>query len=227
MILRGGDLLLRKLDLNNNPYIGVFCRANENILLAPSISQEKNLLKIAEALGVDFIPFLIGNCTLIGSLVCMNSKGAVLSNIAQSEDMNKIRGYMDVKILDDSLNALGNNILANDHGAVVNPDYCDDTIDIIQSVLGVKVVRGTAAYLKTIGAAAVATNNGVLCHPHTTDKEKKVLEETLGVPVSIGTLNYGTPMLGACIVVNSKGAVMGTPTTTIEIGRVEEAFKLY
>jgi translation initiation factor 6 len=49
-----------------------------------------------------------------------------------------------------------------------------------------------------------------------------LLRETLHVPVAITTANYGSALVGACMVANSKGAVVGSKTTPIELGRIEE-----
>src|SRR5207237_1277050 len=64
------------------------------------------------------------------------------------------------------LSAVGNNVLCNDHGAVVHPGYDDEALALIQEVLGVPVVRGTIAGIRTVGAVAVTTNKGAVCHPH-------------------------------------------------------------
>src|SRR5206468_11376657 len=44
----------------------------------------------------------------------------------------------------------------------VHPGYDDETVAFIGEVLGVSVVRGTVAGIKTVGSVAVATNKGVL-----------------------------------------------------------------
>jgi len=43
----------------------------------------------------------------------------------------------------------------------------------------------------------------------------------------VATLNYGTPYLGACAIANSKGAVVGSSSTPIELGRIEDGLGLY
>jgi translation initiation factor 6 len=73
----------------------------------------------------------------------------------------------------------------------------------------------------------VATNLGVLAHPHATEAELKAVQAALQVPAMITTANYGTAQVGACLVANSKGAVLGSRTTPIEIGRIEEGLRLY
>jgi len=100
-------------------------------------------------------------------------------------------------------------------------------VAFIGEVLGVSVVRGTVAGIKTVGSVAVATNKGVLCHPHARPGEMEVLKSTLQVPVVITTANYGAAQVGACMVANSHGAVVGSRTTPIELGRIEEGLGLF
>jgi translation initiation factor 6 len=121
---------------------------------------------------------------------------------------------------------VGNNILANDKFALVHPELHKDTVKDIRDVLDVEVEKGRIASQKTVGAAGVVTNKGLLCHPHASKKELEILEERFGVSAKIGTANYGTPLVGACMIANSKGAVVGLSTTPIELGRIEEALGL-
>ena len=94
-------------------------------------------------------------------------------------------------------------------------------------MLGVPVVRGTIAGIRTVGAVAVTTNKGAVCHPHARPGEMDLLKTTLRVPVMITTANYGAAQVGACIVANSHGAVVGARTTPIELGRIEEGLGLF
>ena len=93
----------------------------------------------------------------------------------------------------------------------------------IEKVLQVPLHKGTIAGLKTVGMAAVATNKGVLCHPLVTEEEKRMLSSVFQVPVMIGTVNHGVPLIGSGLIANGKGFVVGSLTTGIEMGRIEEA----
>ena len=73
----------------------------------------------------------------------------------------------------------------------------------------------------------MATNKGVLCHPHAKPGEIEAVREALKVPVLITTANYGAAQVGACMVANSRGAVVGSRTTPIELGRIEEGLGLF
>ncbi len=212
--------MLRRLEVNGNPYIGVFCAANEEVLLLDRSVPKAAARHISEALEVREIPTTVAHSSVIGSLVAMNSNGILASPFIEEPEIEAIGEP--VYPLPHRLSAVGNNVLCNDHGAVIHPGYSDDAAAFISEALGVPAVRGTVAGVKTIGAVAVATNKGVLCHPHAKPAEMDLLKETLGVPVSISTANYGSALVGACMVANSKGAVVGAKTTPIELGRIEE-----
>ncbi|MFQ6107589.1 MAG: translation initiation factor IF-6 [Thermoplasmata archaeon] len=218
--------MITKLDFSGNPYIGVYCSANEgHILCNPSIPA-RIVKRTAEALGVEVTVTTIGGSTILGSLIRSNSYGSIVTNFVSEEEMGKLRRLRPVEI-DHKLNAVGNNILCNDKGALVHPGFGKRTINLLEDTLQVPVARGTIAGLRTVGSVAVATNTGVVCHPKITDEERRRLEDTLKVSVTIATANYGTTYLGACLVANTKGAVVGSTTTPIEIGRIEEGLALY
>ena len=69
--------------------------------------------------------------------------------------------------------------------------------------------------------------NGGLCHPDIDENERKIMQEVLDVPVMEGTVNFGMPLVGAGVITSSKGAVCGRQSTGVELGRVEEALKLF
>lgn len=215
--------MLKKLDIFGNPYIGVFCQSGEDIAIIPSNLSKDMELEIEKALEVEMIKTTLSSSTIIGVLMCINSYGAVVTNFSSDEELNILQKKVKVLRIPHRLNAVGNNILVNDNGALVNPDLSNKAIKEIEAVLGVETIKGTIAGMRTVGSAALATNKGVLCHPHTTDEEIDRLKSLFKVPVSIGTVNYGSPLIGACLIANTKGAVVGNATTPIELGRVEEA----
>jgi translation initiation factor 6 len=176
---------------------------------------------MAEALGVRVIQTTIGGAGVVGSLVAMNSNGIVLTALAVSSEVDRLKPAR-VGILSHRLNAAGNNILCNDSGAVVHPGFDPESVARISDILGVPVAQGTVAGMRTVGSAAVATNKGALCHPHTRPEEIAVLRDALRVPVATTTANYGTAQVGACLVANTRGAIIGGRTTPIEMGRIEE-----
>lgn len=218
--------MLVRLDFVGNPYVGVYCAASESVAVVSTAVPKRAAQKIGRALEVPVIQITVGGSTVVGSMVKLNSNGLVVTDFISKEEVGKLKG-VNVAVVPHKLNAMGNNILCNDRGAVVNPGYERHFVEKVADALGVEVVRGTVAGIRTVGSWAVATNKGVLCHPHTREEERNALQEVLKVPSSITTANYGTAQIGACMVANSKGAAVGGMTTPIEMGRIEDGLLLY
>ena len=215
---------LQIMSFNENPNLGVFCRVNENVAFVQKGLTRKVKKKIESVLNVKIVELDIAGSKIIGSLLAVNSYGAVATNFIDEKNIKIIEKQgIPVRIIDDKINAAGNDILVNDNGALVHVDFKDTTVESLQEIFKVPVKKGTIASVKTVGMAAVVTNRGLLCHPKISDDEKKNLEELFSVKAMRGTINHGVPLIGSGLIANSKGAIVGDFTTGIELGRIEEA----
>jgi len=217
--------MLRVSNYNGIEFIGVYAVANEAMALLPMDSDDRLQDDIATALEVECARGTIASTNLIGSLVAMNSYGAALTNFATEEEVKAFL-KVDVIRLDDRLNACGNNILVNDNGCLVNPELSDESVRLLEKVFNVEVFRGTVAGQSTVGSVCKVTNKGLVCHPSASEDDMALLKDIFKVNPRITTLNYGSPYVGASIVANSKGGVVGSRSTPIEQGRVEEALDI-
>ncbi len=216
--------MLVLLDFNASPYLGVFARANDSIALAPPGLPPDVVEELARALDVPLHLTTIGGSNIVGSVLAMNNKGAVVADFVDDEEVAILEGAgLTIARVTGKYNACGNNVLVNDNGALVNPDIGKRALKIIEEALGVPVEQGTIAGLKTVGSGAFATQKGVLCHPKTTEAELDVIERVLGVDANIGTVNHGAPYIGAGLVGNANGCASGRETTGPEMNRIEEA----
>ena len=215
---------LQLMHFNDNPNVGVFCRTNDNTAFVTKGLLKKIKKKIIETLDVKIVELSIGDASIIGSLLTINSTGAIITDFADEAAVNAIeKEGLKLLVIKDVINATGNDILLNDNGALVHPELSDESMNAIKECCNVPVYRGTIGALPTVGMAAVVTNKGLLCHPKVNPEEKRILEDIFDVEVMIGTVNHGVPFIGSGLVANSKGALIGNLTTGIEMGRIEEA----
>jgi len=114
----------------------------------------------------------------------------------------------------------------NDTGALVHPDYSSEALEAVERGLGVRAERATLAGLATVGMAGVVTARGAVVHPKATDREIERAEAILGVPVLRSTANFGVPVVGACVVANSRGLLVGRPTTPVEIVHLQDGLRI-
>jgi translation initiation factor 6 len=206
--------------------IGIFISVTEDYAIASSLIKDDEMKEIEERLGVEVIKTSIGGSPLVGSLVCGNSNGFLVSRYILNSEIKLIENKINIKRFPDRMNACGNVILANDTAAVVHPEVSDRSIRLISRFLDVDVYKGSVGGYKTVGTAASVTNKGLLVNPYTKDKDFELLEKIFGLPIGVGTINFGSPLVGSGVIANSKGYLVGEETRGPEIARVEEVFQL-
>lgn len=216
--------MIRRTNLNGNPNLGVAICSTDKAAIVPSNLSEAMEHLILDTLDVPLIKTPISGSNLAGALATGNSNGFVVSPYALESEIGAIK-ELDVEVgrIPDKFTAVGNIVLANDNGAIVNPLLSDKSLELIGDVLNVEVERGSIAKFKITGSVAVATNNGVLAHPSATEEELALVEGVLKTPADIGTVNKGIRLVGACAVANSNGVIVGLDTTGPELARIEEA----
>jgi translation initiation factor 6 len=208
--------------------IGVSAVANESLAFTSPDVDDQFLRDLEEALGVKPFKTTVGDSHVTGSLIAMNSNGAAVSGLAEEAELEVIRKQIPIVLLPDYINAAGNNILVNDHGAVVNPDFPDSILKQLEELFGVEVVRSAIAGCNTIGSLCKCNNKGCVCTIDATDDDVELLKEVLKVQeVQRTTVNHGSKYVGSGVIANSKGALVGDATTPIEMGRLEDGLVLY
>lgn len=199
--------------------IGVYSLATDKILVVPKSVPTKKAERLSQWLKVRLVHTTIGGSILAGALACANSNGILLPSFVREEELQSIRCSFkgNITIMETKKTAYGNLVLANDHGAIVDPLLKSSEVQSISETLCVETVPSEIAGLPYVGSLALATNKGVLAHPLLTESERKTLEDVLKVPVDVGTINCGIPYVGTGLIANSHAAVAGLLTTGPEM----------
>ena len=213
-------------DIFGDPNVGIFSFANEQLALLPAGITQKKLDVYQQSLGVNAFGIGIADSRLVGIYVTGNSNAVLVPYITTEDELKLLKKTgAHVVVIKEKRTALGNVILCNDYGSVLDPRLRQPTVDAIDKALKVPHSTATIGGLPHIGALATASNNGVLANPIIKDSEKKQISETLGVSVETGTVNSGVPYPRAGLVVNSKGAVVGSLTLGSELITVSNVFR--
>ena len=206
-------------------YVGIFARATNDCVLVRADADPDLRDALSAELDVPAVSTTVGGSSTVGALCTGNENGLLVSNRLTDTERARLEEAIDLPVVElpGRINAAGNVVLANDTGAYVHSDLNAEAIDAVSTALDVPVEQGELAGTRTVGTAAVATNRGVLCHPKASEGELEFLEELLGVYADIGTVNYGGPLVGAGLLANDAGYVVGEQTTGPELGRIEDA----
>ena len=217
-----------KFQIRGSDYVGAFATATDTLCFLVRDATEAAKRVISEALGAETIPVSVGGSGFIGILSKANSNGVLLANIATPEEIAAFKGTrsgLNVGVLESNLNAVGNNILANDKIAFVNSAYSGDEERRIGDALGVETIRLDIGGLPTVGASNILTNKGMVLNNRAAESE---IEEAskLVENYSQSTANLGSLSLRLSTISNSNGLLVGAETTGFEMARIAEGLGL-
>ena len=216
--------MLKRVDIVGNPNVGVFITATDDFAIVPYNLLDEKVDIIKETLEVEVIKSSISGRSLLGSLSVANSNGIVVSphvldrEVKQFEDMG-----LNVATIPGQFTAVGNIVAANDNGAIASPFLEDEAIQVLEETLDVDVRASHIVGSDIIGSLIKVTNRGFLMSPNALQSEVNFAREVFGVEGDIGTVGRGIPLVGACIIGNSDGAIVAKDSTGPEMARVEEA----
>ncbi|MEC7930577.1 MAG: translation initiation factor IF-6 [Candidatus Thermoplasmatota archaeon] len=225
-------MALLRQDLFNSPYVGVFCAVSDALALLPPGIPADDRESISETLGAPVIEATVGGSRVLGTLVAMNSQGLLVSNLATGRERDALaivaeKHGLRFGVLEERANAAGNNLLVTNSGGICSPRLSPAACEAAGEVLGVELRPQTLAEMENVGMLACVTARGGVCHPEIPDEERQALGQRLGVEIMECTANFGMPLVGAGVVATATGAVCGRASTGIELGRLEEALKLF
>ncbi|MEM4056308.1 MAG: translation initiation factor 6, partial [Thermoplasmatales archaeon] len=106
--------MIQKARIFNSPFLGVFIRTWEKYTFYPKGAGDDIVRMISTYLKTEPIGITIGGSNLVGSLCAMNSNGIVVGRMVTEDELKLIPENIRVGVINDKLNATGNNILVND-----------------------------------------------------------------------------------------------------------------
>jgi translation initiation factor 6 len=218
-----------KYDLKGSNYVGVFAVATDRYLFAGPNLTEASRGIVSKALGVECVAVSVSASDMVGIFSRANSNGIILSNITEERELDALRDLcpeMNVERIGSDLNTIGNNVLANDRIAIINPDYDNRTKVQIGDVLGVETVRMEIGRFKTVGANNILTNRGIVINNRATEEEEAEIERIVGFKPEKTTANQGALAIGLSTISNSFSFVAGMHTTGYEFSRIQDGLNI-
>ena len=225
--------MVSRCKFQNSSEIGAYARLTNSFALLPFSTSENFFSVFEERLG-EHIPVIhasVAGTALLGRLTCGNAKGLLCPSTTTDNELQQLRDCLPdaviVQRVDERLSALGNVISCNDHYAIVHPELDQQTVEIIQDVLGVEVFPATIGGEYLVGSYSVFTNRGgILGGPNVTVEQLEELAGQLHVELTAATCNSGQTVVGGGICVNDWSLFAGWQTTALEIANLTRIFKI-
>ncbi|MBR9677434.1 translation initiation factor IF-6 [Candidatus Woesearchaeota archaeon] len=214
-------------NVDGNPNIGLYAYATDEYCLVGKTVKKQVVQTIEKALKVPVHKISIAKSSLIGVLVNGNKNGLIVPQIIEKEELEDLEKLgLKITVVNSKYTALGNNLIVNDNGIIASPDYDDETVKLIEKALKVKAITMTIADVEVVGSCLAHTKKGALIHSEAEESEVEQIEKILKVEIDWGTVNMGSPYIGAAIIANSNGVVVGDASGGPEINNAEQALGL-
>ena len=219
-------LKVRKTNFRGNPNVGMYLYVTDKFCLAGAEVLESEYPALEETLGVPVTRASVAGTGLLGVFLAGTNDVLLVPNIVSDRELAAFKKLpVTVHVIDTTFTALGNNMLVNDNGALVAPDYSAAERKVVEDALGVPVKQFGIEDITVVGSAAVATNTGCLIHRSAQAFEVELAEATLKVPVVRGTVNMGSGFVRGGIAANANGMIIGDTSGGPEIVNAEEALR--
>ncbi|RME31577.1 hypothetical protein D6789_02290 [Candidatus Woesearchaeota archaeon] len=214
-----------KTGFHGNPHVGLYgfafgtkCVIGER--LSPALTQA-----VTEALQCTLIESTVAGTPMPGVFLCGNARAVLVPNIAFEQEVAVLRAAgFPVKRFTTMHTCLGNNIIANEHGALVSPFFSDEELAEIASLLKVPVKRIEIAGTQTPGACIVLHGDAGVIHRDAAQHEIDMVKSTLKLSsLERASVNLGSPYLHAGILNSEGGLVVGDLSGGPEIVHLENA----
>ncbi|HIE36750.1 TPA: translation initiation factor IF-6 [Candidatus Geothermarchaeota archaeon] len=219
-----------KIKIFGSSNIGLYLYATNKYLLYHSSIPNKKVEMVTKELKVPPIKLYLTDTLITAPFIVGNSNGLLIPDIFEDFALEQLKKDVrdldiNVAIISSKYNALGNIIVANDHGALISPIIPFSLKKMISDALDVEVSTITVGRFSYIGSLVVTNSKSGLVAPMVREDEKEILEDLLKVKLYEGTINGGGEFIKLGLVVNDYGVVVGDATSGAELMNISSVFE--
>jgi translation initiation factor 6 len=210
--------------INGNPNVGLYGIVTDDYVLIGKEVAETEDQNISDVFGKEIRRITIAGTSLIG-VFCLWHKETLYIPCITFDDEKEVLEELGIsyQVIETELTCLGNNILIGPKAALLNPDFTDKEVKIIQKTLGLPCIQDTIADVEAVGSIGVIREKMGLFHRDIHPTVVKKLEKLLGISITLGTINMGNPYIKSGILLGKEGLIIGNASGGPEIRNADEA----
>lgn len=206
--------------------IGLYGFANDKFALIGKEIPDEIAQDIAKVLRVPVHKITIAGTSLIGVFVAGNNDKVLVPGIIFDEEKLALKELeIPFEVFDTKLTCLGNNLIVGEKAAIVSREFSEAEEKRIGSSLNVQTFREKLGGVSAIGSLVVlnySRKRALMSNDFDRD-DQHLIEKCFNVEATPGSINMGSPYVGAGIICNVNGFVVGSNSGGPEITNADEA----
>lgn len=212
-----------KLHIQGNSLVGLYIIAMKDFIIVGPEVPDRYDSDLEDIFDAKVVRTTIAGTSLVGIFAVSNGKELLVPHIIleHEEKVLKENNISFHKIIS-NLTCHGNNIVANKHSAIINPEYEEEAAKQIKSALGTDIFPATINDAPTVGSFMVAHDTCGLVSHNVSDSEFDNIAKHLQIDLDSGTVNMGSTTIGSGVVSNNSGFVIGDISGGPELVNTDE-----
>lgn len=213
-----------KANFHGNPNVGLYGYAHgEQCIIGERLGKQLRD-DVGTTLRCTLHESTIAGTPMPGVFLAGNTRAVLAPSILFPHELAALKkAGLPVVTIETTHTCLGNNIVANEHGALVNPEFSDTEVAAIGDALGVPAKRIEIAGTTTPGACIVLHGEKGVIHRDAAQHELEMARATLKLTsLERASINLGSAYLRAGILNSDGGLIVGDQSGGPEIVHLEE-----
>ena len=213
---------LKKTNLNNSPYLGIYSYTNDDFCLVPNTIDKKEQKVLEEMLDIKIIKVTVNQSSLLGVyLVGLGNKLVVNEDSIRSSELELLeKEGFNIKLIKE-YNALGNLISVNKNYGFASTLLSEEIVKDISKFLNIEIERRNCVGIDLPGSSIYSNDKLFLVNPNVSDEDFEYMENKFKVPGVATTVNYGGSFVGNDVIGNKNALLVGSSTSNIELMAVD------
>lgn len=174
-----------KLSIAESELVGLFSAGNSNGIVLPKIVEKGEVEKIKE-IGINVL-ILKEKFTAVGNLICVNDKGALVSDLISKKSLREISECLCVEVVQTkiaNIRLVGSVCFTTNRGTLIHRDANEEEIDLVKSVLKTEIERSSINFGSPfVKSGIIANSHGALIGSKTSGHELDIILRTLKLSV--------------------------------------------
>ena len=208
-----------KLRINGSDAIGTFGYVTNEIGILSNVISKEEEKTIKETLQLEnYVKTTIANVPTVGIFIIGKGDTILVPSIISDEELKTLEELFKVKVVDVINDALRNNYFVwEKKNILIAPRELRREAKHIAKLLNLDPIFVDEREIE-LGSSIAGNSRGIIVNPDIFYKVK----ELLGENVFEATVNMGDGFVGAGMLINDNGYVVGSRTTGIELAQIDE-----
>jgi translation initiation factor 6 len=215
---------VKQVTVSGSSSIGLYAHVTDDVAIVAESAQDSFIDDVKSVLDVPVITTTVAGTNLVGAFLTGNDHAVLIPDIIEDHEQTRFDDAdITIKEIPTTYTCLGNNVLANNDAAIVNPEFSDAETKRISDALDVSATEKSLAGVETIGTLAAFNNDAakLVISNEISEEEYGYVSDVFNADVTASSVNMGAAQIGCGVLCNKNGVLIGAASGGPEMTMID------